>query len=47
MGTALGPRYIPYTYMDPLGMEIIIFWGLYSGPPVFEETTILLGIIKG
>ena len=19
MGTALGPKYIPYTYMDPLG----------------------------
>ena len=21
MGTPLGPKYIPYTYMDPLGME--------------------------
>ena len=20
MGTPLGPKYIPYTYMDPLGM---------------------------
>ena len=23
MGTALGPKYIPYTYMDPLGNGII------------------------
>ena len=22
MGTPLGPKYIPYTYMDPLGMEL-------------------------
>ena len=22
MGTPLGPKYIPYTYMDPLGDEI-------------------------
>ena len=21
MGTPLGPKYIPYTYMDPLGKE--------------------------
>ena len=21
MGTPLGPKYIPYTYMDPLGLE--------------------------
>ena len=23
MGTPLGPKYIPYTYMDPLGISII------------------------
>ena len=23
MGTPLGPKYIPYTYMDPLGHEVI------------------------
>ena len=22
MGTPLGPKYIPYTYMDPLGMYL-------------------------
>ena len=22
MGTPLGPKYIPFTYMDPLGFEI-------------------------
>ena len=22
MGTPLGPKYIPYTYMDPLGMGL-------------------------
>ena len=22
MGTPLGPKYIPYTYMDPLGREV-------------------------
>ena len=22
MGTALGPKYIPYTYMDPLGKGV-------------------------
>ena len=25
MGTPLGPKYIPYTYMDPLGFMSIIF----------------------
>ena len=24
MGTPLGPKYIPYTYMDPLGMFNIL-----------------------
>ena len=32
MGTPLGPKYIPYTYMDPLGIEILShfarFWEL-------------------
>ena len=23
MGTPLGPKYIPYTYMDPLGLGIV------------------------
>ena len=23
MGTPLGPKYIPYTYMDPLGYSIV------------------------
>ena len=24
MGTPLGPKYIPYTYMDPLGTYLIL-----------------------
>ena len=24
MGTPLGPKYIPYTYMDPLGKFLLI-----------------------
>ena len=24
MGTSLGPKYIPYTYMDPLGTASIV-----------------------
>ena len=24
MGTPLGPKYIPYTYMDPLGTRIFV-----------------------
>ena len=24
MGTPLGPKYIPYTYMDPLGKEQLL-----------------------
>ena len=24
MGTSLGPRYIPYTYMDPLGQKLLL-----------------------
>ena len=23
MGTPLGPKYIPYTYMDPLGISML------------------------
>ena len=23
MGTSLGPKYIPYTYMDPLGEALV------------------------
>ena len=23
MGTPLGPKYIPYTYMDPLGIQVV------------------------
>ena len=23
MGTPLGPKYVPYTYMDPLGMSLL------------------------
>ena len=29
MGTLLGPKYIPYTYMDPLGLGdswVVITW---------------------
>ena len=35
MGTLLGPKYIPYTYMDPLG------WA--SGSGGWEEVRVLLG----
>ena len=31
MGTPLGPKYIPYTYMDPLGMLFV-----RSSAPPFE-----------
>ena len=24
MGTPLGPKYIPYTYMDPLGVAFLV-----------------------
>ena len=34
MGTPLGPKYIPYTYMDPLGRRV------FAG-----EVTQLLGIM--
>ena len=27
MGTPLGPKYIPYTYMDPLGLRLSIGGG--------------------
>ena len=27
MGTTLGPKYIPYTYMDPLGLRLSIGGG--------------------
>ena len=27
MGTALGPKYIPYTYMDPLGLMLLMLAG--------------------
>ena len=30
MGTPLGPKYIPYTYMDPLGKQVL--WGARPGP---------------
>ena len=33
MGTPLGPKYIPYTYMDPLGM-ITCFFGVGSSKVV-------------
>ena len=39
MGTPLGPKYIPYTYMDPLG-------GLYRGyVGVIEVLRLHRGII--
>ena len=46
MGTPLGPKYIPYTYMDPLGSEvndfldmainysIVACWGVLYPPMV-------------
>ena len=37
MGTPLGPKYIPYTYMDPLGVskaEILCPIGGYASVPV-------------
>ena len=30
MGTPLGPRYIPYTYMDPLGSRMPTVWLLQA-----------------
>ena len=37
MGTFLGPKYIPYTYMDPLGSSLGARWkglGVSFGPGV-------------
>ena len=33
MGTPLGPKYIPYTYMDPLGTwpERVVEWRHHCG----------------
>ena len=31
MGTPFGPKYIPYTYMDPLGKKLYRAW--FSGMP--------------
>ena len=37
MGTPLGPKYIPYTYMDPLGLQEMPHpngdFTLHDGPP--------------
>ena len=30
MGTPLGPKYIPYTYMDPLGILEVTFRAIYD-----------------
>ena len=31
MGTPLGPKYIPYTYMDPLGQQFRVLGFTVSG----------------
>ena len=32
MGTPLGPKYIPYTYMDPLGQQTILMLDAFFMP---------------
>ena len=46
MGTPLGPKYIPYTYMDPLGkagLEGLVCWslGLRAPPDIHAITGIM------
>ena len=31
MGTPLGPKYIPYTYMDPLGLCSLRYSLMFTG----------------
>ena len=31
MGTPLGPKFNPYTYMDPLGNWVFLKWGHLGG----------------
>ena len=35
MGTRLGPKYVPYTYMDPLGViyRVILDYNLFVRQP--------------
>ena len=37
MGTPLGPKYIPYTYMDPLGKGLVKGLGFHSGIVTYLE----------
>ena len=51
MGTPLGPKYIPYTYMDPLGLMGVVLKVLVRrghsmtilGTGIFSTTTIMRG----
>ena len=39
MGTPLGPKYIPNTYMDPLGMQKNFLVNLEDPPDIFQRTS--------
>ena len=49
MGTPLGPKYIPYTYMDPLGsiLGFYIYRRTGLGPQVGQPAQCILQVSKG